>query len=200
MSSHDKRGNARALDDDEIRKIMRNGTILAVSAILFMGVMTLLVHTEAIRLYPSNMSVEMVKGYAGRVEFTLRYQTLLVFWLSYMILHTIHGRMTKKALNPLIEATEQHVQMRKNILTNSLESIVISVFSQLIFVSFATPESILKVIPLINIIQFVGRIGFLLGYPLLRSFGFTCTLIPNLYLTVHNLFHFGSFVGLYWTW
>lgn len=194
MPSDDR---ARSMTNEELRKIRQNGAILAASSIVFMGILTLLVHYDGVKLYPSTMTEEILKGFAARVEYALRYQTLLAFYLLFNIMATIFGRLTRGALNPLDEKTETRVQREKNILTNSFESIVLSVFSQLIFVSFAAPGCILKCIPLINVLHFVGRIAFHIGYPLKRSFGYSATIIPTTVLNFYNLYKFVSFLGLY---
>lgn len=198
MSSHDKRTvYNRPLSIEEEKKVFKVGAVLATSSLIFMIGFALLVHYDIVRLHPSNTTAETIHGYAGRVEFTLRYQTLLVFWLVFNTLATIYGRITTKAFNPLEEKSEQRVQLFKNVLTNSFESVITSVFSQLIFVSFATPPTILKVIPLVNIIQFVGRVTFFAGYPLKRAFGFCTTFVPTIWLTAYNVYKFGSFLGAY---
>lgn len=197
MAHSDYKSYNRPLSPEDEQRLKRHGGILAVLAAVFMVAMTLLVHTGAIRLHPSTVNEEMIRGYAGRVEFTVRYQTLLVAWLTFNIFATIFGRLTRRALNPLDEKSEEHVQIHKNILTNSYEQIALSVFSQLIYISFASPECILKTIPLVNIIQFIGRITFFAGYPFKRSFGFFCTMVPTLVLVAYNLYKFFSFMGLY---
>lgn len=179
------------------QRVIKVGFVLSASALLFMLGLALLVYKDFVRFYPSNMRAETLKGFASRMEYALRYQTLLVFWLMFNILITIYGRLTTKALNPLDETTEDNVQLLKNVLTNSFESVVVSVFSQLIFISFAEPELILTTIPLINIIQFIGRVAFFAGYPLHRAFGYQCTIIPNLILNIYNMYRLGSFVGIY---
>lgn len=197
MSQHEHKSQNRSMSQEETKRIMRNGSILAGLSVVFMTIMTLLVHFDAIRLYPSNVNAEIIKGYAGRVEFTLRYQTLLVFWLMINVITTIYGRLSTMAINPLDDRSEPKVQGHKNILTNSFEQIFLSVFAQLIFASFAAPECILKTIPLVNIIQFIGRVTFFAGYPLKRSFGFLCTWIPTFFLILYNMYKFMSFLGLY---
>ena len=187
----------RPLAPEEMKRMVKIGAILFVSSIIFMGGLSLLVHFDTIRLYPSSMNAEMLKGYAARIEYTFRYQTLLAIWLMFNIFATVHVRLTQKAINPLDEKSEQKVQLMKNVLTNSYEQIVLSVLAQLIYVSFASPECILKVIPLVNVIQFVGRIGFFVGYPFKRSFGFSCTMIPTIALIFYNTYKFVSFLGLY---
>lgn len=182
---------------EESKRIMKTAIVLVVSALIFMVGLALLQGYDVLKLHPAHTTPESLKGFAARVEYALRYQTLLVFWLLFNIYATIYGRITTKALNPLEERTEQRVQLFKNILTNSFESVAVSVFSQLIFVSFAEPSRILHVIPYVNIVQFIGRVAFFAGYPYKRAFGFQCTILPNTILAIYNLYKFGSFIGIY---
>ena len=174
--------------------MFRNGAILSAAAFLFMGLFTLLVHLETIKLYPASMTVETVRGFSFRIEYALRYQTLLVTWLLFNVMATIFGRLSTKAINPLDSSSEENVQVHKNILTNTVEQTLVSVFAQLIFVSFASPEAVLKFIPLINIIFFIGRIAFFFGYPLKRALGFQMTVVPTIVLVIYNFVKFFSFI------
>lgn len=197
MSTEGKTRYNRPLTTFDEKKMKKVGGVLVVSALIFMVGLGLLVHYDHLVLAPKGVGVEALKVFAGRAEYALRYQTLLVFWLLINVLLTIYGRLTTKAFNPLDERTEQNVELFKRILSNSFEQITISVFSQLTFVSFAEPVTILKFIPLINIVQFVGRVSFMAGYPNYRAFGFFCTFVPNIVMILYNLFSLGSFVGLY---
>lgn len=187
----------RPLSVSEQKKMIKTGAVLVSAAMIFMVGLALLVHYELVSLAPKEMKVETLKSFANRIEYALRYQTLLVFWLLVNVLITIYGRFTTRALNPLDETTEQEVEVFKRILTNSFEQIIISVLAQLTFVSFAEPLTVLKFIPYINIVQFVGRVAFLAGYPLYRGFGFNCNAVPNIVLVCYNLYSLGSFIGLY---
>lgn len=184
----------RSLTPEEEKQVFKTGFILASGAIIFMLVSLGLVASELISLYPEKMNAEKLKGFATRVEYTLRYQTLLVTWLLVNVLITIYGRITTRALNPLDEKTETSVLMINRILSNSFESIIISVLLQLTFVTFAEPATVLKYIPLINIIQLVGRLTFFAGYPLKRAFGYMCTLWPNIIMCVFNVYKLAEFV------
>lgn len=198
MSTEDNRKSYnRPMTADDRRQFMKVGAVLATAALIFQVGLYLLVNFETVNLYPKQMTAENLKGFSSRIEYALRYQTLLIFWLLFNVFATIYGRLTTKAINPLDEKTEERVQIFKNVLTNSFESVVISVFSQLIFVSFAEPMTVLKMIPLINIVQFVGRVAFFAGYPMQRAFGFNCTVLPNVILNCYNLYRLGSFVGFY---
>ena len=121
----------------------------------------------------------------------------MYFWLVFNIQAVIYARITKKAFNPLVDSTEKHVQQYKNILTNSFEQIVISSFLQLAFVSFADHSYTWKLIPAINIVQFVGRIAFFLGYPYYRTFGMSLTTTPNIVLAIYNMYKLGAYLSLY---
>lgn len=148
-------------------------------------------------MYPSTIKEGALKGFNARAEFALRYQTLLYAWLVFNIMAVIYVRVTKKALNPLVDSTEKHAQEMKNILTNSYEQIVVSSIAQLIFVSFAGETYTMKLIPAINFVQFIGRMTFFAGYPYYRTFGMMCTLFPNVALICYNLFKLGSYLGVY---
>lgn len=179
---------------DEDRAIFRKAGFLSVCAILLVMSLGLLVHYDKVQLHPSNTTPEMLKGFSARIEYSLRFQTLYVTWLMFNVFATIHGRMRNMALNPLVESTEAPMLGLKNILTNSFEQFIISAFSQLILVSFAMPETVLRVIPLVNILQLIGRITFFIGYPKLRSFGMVCTLIPNAVMVGYNLYRLVGFM------
>lgn len=171
--------------------------VLSVAGILFCAGFFLLVHYDLVQLYPSGWTHEMLKGFALKAEFSIRYQTLLMFWLLFNIFVTMFARTKTQALNPLDGDTEQRVQIFKNILTNSYESILLSSISQLIFTSYADSATVLRYIPLVNILMFIGRVTFFAGYPLKRGFGMICTLIPNSILCYYNMYKFGQFVGFY---
>lgn len=197
MSTEGRKSYTRPVTGEEERKLIKIASVAIASAITFMVVLALLIHFEHISLAPKDVKAESLRGFASRAEYAIRFQVLLVFNLLFNIFFTIYGRITTKAYNPLAEETEQHVELFKRILANSFEQTVLSVFTQLAFVSFAEPETVLKFIPYINIVQFVGRIAFFAGYPMHRAFGFNCTFTPTIILNVYNLYKFGSFIGLY---
>lgn len=181
----------------EIARIRNIATFAFVLSIAFLSGVYYVVMNDIVRLYPSSIREELLKGFNSRAEYALRYQTLLLAWLVFNVNSVIYVRLTRKALNPLIESTEKHAQMQKNILTNSFEQIVLSVFLQLAFASFADPSFAMRIIPAINVVQFIGRIAFFLGYPWYRTFGVSLTMSPNLFLVSYNLYKMGSYLGLY---
>lgn len=167
------------------------------TSIVFMGGVFYLAFMDIIKFYPNSIKMESLRGFNSRGEFALRYQTLLYGWLVFNVYSVMFVRVTKTALNPLVESTEKHTHSIKNILANSFEQIVISSFLQFGFVSFADPALTMKLIPVINMTQLLGRIFFFLGYPLYRTFGFSLTMMPNTALFCYNFFKFGAYLGLY---
>lgn len=171
-------------------------TVYLLSTLTVIGAIYFAVH-DVLRLYPKTITVDTLRGFNARAEFSLRYQTLLYLWLIFNIHSVIYVRLTKKALNPLVETTEKHAQAQKNILTNSFEQIMISSFVQLAFCSFADAKLCMQIIPAMNVIQFVGRIAFFLGYPLYRTLGMTLTMLPNMIMLGYNLYNFGAYLNFY---
>lgn len=171
--------------------------VLGTAGTIFCAGFIMLVYYDLIQLYPSGWTHEMLKGFALKAEFSIRYQSLLMFWLLFNICITMFARNKTQALNPLNQETELRVQIFKNILTNSYESILLSSISQLIFTSYADSATVLKYIPLVNILMFIGRVAFFAGYPLKRGFGVICTLIPNTALCCYNMLKLIQFLGFY---
>lgn len=173
------------------------GTGLLACAAVLQAIVAAFVHSDVIKLHPSTVTEKSLKEFPARIEYAFHYQTLLALWLLFNVMTTMFKRAASGAMNPMDETTEVRVKSIKAVLTNSLESIVLSVLLQLIFVSFAAPGCVLKCIPLINIIQFFGRITHYAGYPMYRGFGFSLTLMPNLLMAGYNLYKFGAFLQLY---
>lgn len=187
----------KPLKSSELARLKQVATFAFVVALTFLGGVFYLVLNDKLKLYPHNINLESLRGFSSRAEYAFRYQTLLVAWLTFNVHSVIFARLTRKAINPLVESTERHAQEQKNILTNSFEQIVLSCLLQLTFVSFAEHSYTLKFIPAINLVQFIGRIAFFFGYPLYRTFGFTLTMLPNTLLTAYNLYKLGSYLSFY---
>lgn len=193
-----KASSARPIRGSELARLMRIAAFAFIASLIIIAGVYYLVMNDLLVLYPKSVKLDTMKGFNLRAEYTLRYQTLLYLWLIINIHMVIYVRITKKALNPLVESTEKHAQKFKNILTNSFEQILLSCFLQLAFVSFADTHSYtLKLIPAINIVQFVGRIAFTVGYPYYRTLGVSLSMTPNLLMLIHNLYKLGSYLDLY---
>lgn len=122
--------------------------------------------------------------FSTKMEFSARYWILPLIWFKINIWLVIAKRVPSRAVNPL-GGHERIVEAVKNVLTNSLEQLVASLLMQISLVSYLTGNEVVKYIPLINILFFVGRVTYFLGYPKFRTFGFLTTSIPT---TVGTLF------------
>lgn len=180
-----------------MEKLYKIAVLAMLASWLFMGAVFYLCVNDSLKLYPKTVTEESLQSFTSRAEYSLRYQTLLYLWLVFNVQHVIYVRLTKKAINPLVDNTEKFALEAKNILTNSFEQTLISSFVQLIFCSFAGPSTVMKFIPVVNMVQFLGRITFFLGYPNYRSFGVSLTMWPSMLMLIFNAYHFGSFLGLY---
>lgn len=129
-------------------------------------------------------------SFASKLEFTARYWILPVFWITFNILTVISRRIIHpSALNPLASG-EMYTRREQNILRNSLEQIVISIISQVIMLTYLEGEQVSRLIPMINVLFFVGRITFWIGYPLYRTFGFVLTFLPSFLMVFFSLYRF----------
>lgn len=178
----------------EDRQWAKKHTLISLGSIVFMVVFGLLVHYEHIRLHPSVVTEGKLETLLPRIEFTLRYQSLQLLWLMFNVFAVIHRRIKHISINPLDSNIEVNIQANKNTLTNSLESIFISIVSQLIFITFAEAKTVLKFIPFFNILMLISRITFFAGYPFYRGFGVQSTLVPNTFLVCYNAIKLVSFL------
>lgn len=188
------------------RRIKLNLLASFVAACFITGVVFLAVY-DLVKFYPKMLTPISLKGYSSRAEYALRYQVLQLFWLLCNTYFVTYGKYLVRPRNLLASPTkdklpndaETKIRLKelRNVLNNSFEQLFISFFSQLIFVSFAQPDVILKLIPVINIIQLFGRIAFFAGYPKYRGFGFTLSILPNTGLVFYAVYRLGIFVKLY---
>lgn len=91
--------------------------------------------------------------------------------------------ISKRANSPAMLPTSGHehrTELAKNIFLNSLEQFVILFASQLVLVTYLTGKQTLNVIPTLNLLFFVGRVLFFLGYPKYRTLGMALSMWPTL--------------------
>lgn len=187
----------RPIVGEDWKKLFKVASASMAAAFAFMSIIFVLAYNNILKLYPSDMYAAELGTYMDRVQYAIRYQTLLILWLIINVHLVMYVRLTKKAVNPLTASTEHHCQAVKAVLTNSCEQILISLFAQLMVISYASPMTVLTMIPAINVVQFIGRVAFYFGYPIYRSFGMMLTLLPNTIMIFYGLFKFGDFINLY---
>ncbi|KAI1279040.1 hypothetical protein HDE_14117 [Halotydeus destructor] len=147
-----------------------------------------LVNTGVLKLGGATQAATL-KNFSAKAEFTVRYWILPMVWIVLAIFNVGRGRGKHNALNPLT-ANEPLVQVQKNILTNSIEQTLFTFGVQLSMLPYLTADQVLKFIPLINVLFFVGRFLFAIGYPNYRSTGFGMTHFPTLFACMWTFYKF----------
>lgn len=121
---------------------------------------------------------ESMKTFSDKLEFTIKYWIFGLIWLYFYIHVVIMKRITSGALVPNT-TVEYRVANAKSILTNSFEQMFVSLLAQSVAIVYLTPAQVINVIPLANILFYIGRIAFWLGYPKFRTLGVVVTGAPN---------------------
>ncbi len=177
-NSSESKNKLTEKERQEIKAIWaRNLPLMAVSwAVL--GIVAYALLNNKINLNQYNKTPpQNLTDIGPRIKFVLQSSTLSVVWLAFCMFNVGLRRSFTPAINPLA-GHEKRTEAAKNIFTNSLEQFTMSIFSQLILVTYLEPKVILNVIPVINLLFIVGRITFWLGYPTRRAFGFNLTNMP----------------------
>ena len=167
------------------------GGLLVVAAVILCFTLTIMAHTGRLKiLYPRN-AINLVT-FSEKLEFASRYWILGLFVLYFTTHVVIFKRFISKAINPL-SGHEYLVEADVKINTNSYEMFVYNVFAQTTLMTCLDNHKILVIIPLMNVLFFVGRILFWLGYPKYRAFGMTLSMIPasmGMFYALNEFVHF----------
>lgn len=179
------------VDPAEKKRLMTVAGFLFVSALLFMGSSYYLVSRGKLNI-SGPVKPQELSSFEDRLRYTLRFQALGVGTLILCVFNVIRARASYDALNPL-QGPEQKTQGAKNVFQNTLEQFLISVMNQYIMIVYLEPVLILRYIPLVNYWFAIGRVAFMLGYPMKRTFGFAIGFLPSLIMTGFNIFKFVQF-------
>jgi len=181
----------------EDRRVIKLCLIGTSSSVLVMSVLAFLVFGNYLNLSGHvNDSQLWDASYYHRLEFAMRYQVIGAGWLLFSVIYVMAKRMTTRAFDPLTSRDSTSLTIAKNNLSNSVEQFLCSMMAQIIALSYLDETCVLKVIPLVNLYFLIGRIGFLLGYPIYRDFGISCSFIPTTVLMTYNAFAFLRFIFL----
>ncbi|RWS01268.1 hypothetical protein B4U79_15261, partial [Dinothrombium tinctorium] len=127
--------------------------------------------SESIASHPNSNLLRLTDFYS-KLAFTFKYQTLAILSLFICIVNVI----TKRALNPSarnpLSGNEKYTEAAKNILQNTVEQYLLHLILQLILITYIDGSTVVKMIPLMSWSFFIGRLAFMIGYPLHREFGF----------------------------
>ncbi|XP_054153705.1 uncharacterized protein LOC128952346 [Oppia nitens] len=172
-------------DNDKSPKKQREPKPKGAGALMAVGMAFLAI--VAFGLYSGRLNINQFQGtradtlkqIAPRLQFVLRNLTPGLLFLLFSIIYVGIQRGAKGAENPA--AGRDHlIQLPKNILQNTIEQLLLSVFAQLILVTYLNPGQVLNVIPVMNGLFFVGRVLFFIGYPNYRGLGFQLSAFPSM--------------------
>jgi len=179
-----------------VKTFLRNIHLGMLASLVFVGTVTWVVWTGRVNL-AGNVTAEKLTGFGVKSEFVFRYQILSVLWLLFNVQAVIYNRLkVPQALDPL-SGHESATQANRNILQNSVEQLLITLITQLSVISYLSGYYVIRVIPLMNLFYFIGRIAFFIGYPRYRTFGFITTQVPPLIAAAFAAYRFGTHLGIY---
>lgn len=101
----------------------------------------------------------------------------------------MNSRRAAKAANPLA-GNEDKIQVSKNVLSNTVEQLVLTIILQITSLHYLTPVQVLNIVPLFNALFLIGRILFWIGYPKRRSLGFALNITPCLIMVLFAGYQF----------
>ena len=128
------------------------------------------------------------QSFASKLEFTARYWILGGIWILFSMCHVMLKRMFS-GFDPL-SGSETLIAKSNNILRNSIEQLFLSIIVQVSAITYFSGEEVLRCIPIVNAMYFVGRIAFWFGYPKYRTFGFCLTIFPTTLLCMYSVYKF----------
>jgi hypothetical protein len=122
-----------------------------------------------------------------RVTYALRLQ---LPGLLALLISVLHVGSIRYSGGQKLSDNDSRLKLARRILTNTVEQLLLSAGSQIILATYL-PEDRLKILPLIAVTFFVGRLTFLIGFlyaPHFRSFGFTLTIVPTIGALGYDLY------------
>jgi len=123
----------------------------------------------------SNELVDMI----SILNFCSKYWVGHSMILGIAIYNVIIKRVITWSINPLYD-NDHSLDIANRILRNTCEQVLFSIVTQLAIIPHLHGHEIVIYIPLINLLWFVGRIFYTIGYPNYRIFGWGMSFYPHL--------------------
>lgn len=165
----------------EYNKIMH---VLAILAGLVFTAATFGFYYGVIDLTPAGVVLDT---FEQRIAFTLKYIGVQLAWIVLLMYYVIWQRLETPALDPT-NGWEEHVQVAKNMLTNSIEHSAVFTFALLTMSIELDAVMVGRMVPGLTAIFMAGRVAFWLGYPRYRAFGFGLSNFPILVALSVNMY------------
>jgi len=173
----------------------RRGLFLTAFATAFLSFFVYLV-IDDILTFSGPMKAQDLSDFASRLKFLFRFQTLNLFWLMFCMYWVISKRMGTPAVERVIEYDHLTALAQRHF-TNTIEQYLMSLLSQLILITYLDASNIIRYIPAINVLFFIGRFTFWIGYPKHRTFGFMINNFALLATVAYNLYKFGQLYKIF---
>ena len=162
------------------------GFLTGLSSLIVFG---WLVFSDHLVLTPGGVTESSLTTFNQRFEFCCRWWTLIATWLVLNVYVVIGCRaVSRKYLIDPLSGSTNAINVTNTILRNSMEQALVYVLLQLSMLPKISPSMAIKLIPFVNLIWFVGRIGFAVGYPRFRGIGNGMTFTLVLPLTVYAIY------------
>lgn len=132
-----------------------------------------------------------------RLVFALRLQVLPLLTILIAIFNISRMRFRNPGAKNPLSGNEHLIQVSLKIANNTIEQFLLHLGNQLILATYL-PEDKLRLLPLLAIYFFLGRITFLIGYSMnhnYRAYGFLLTFIPTFGAIGYNIY-FMATLGL----
>ena len=188
-SSNGNAGTVKKTKQVMVRGVPANTYRLRVAGgiaagIVVIGVLSWLLSTNRLSL-SGNVKADQVSGLGSKLEFTFKMLALPLIWVLGSNATVCLLRLIRvQAIDPL-NYREELIEVPVNVLSNSIEQLILTAFGQLAVVIHLNGPEIVRIIPLVNFLFIIGRTAYALGYPKWRSFGFTLTALPSALLIVY---------------
>lgn len=142
--------------------------------------------------------------FADKLEFTVKYFTLPAVWLVWNIIY-VEVRRIQVGAGLDVHATPEgkHVNnfdIGQRVLANSVEQVLVSVTTQLALTAIVDGYTLVRTIPILNFLWFIGRVFYFLGYPKYRCFGWPLTFYSIAAASLYTLYAFVRFFLFYSRW
>lgn len=156
------------------------GLVAGVGSMVFVIKAMLMAYNNELNILSSagiKVNAGQLQTFSDKLEFTVKYWTPGLVWLYFYIHVVIVRRFMTGALIPNT-TIEYLVANQRSILTQSIEQFLFAVVTQMAALPYLTGGQIVNIIPLANLLFFVGRLFFWIGYPKFRTLGVVTTMAP----------------------
>ena len=130
---------------------------------------------------------EDLTNFGDVLKFTFRFWSFIGIILLISIYNVVYQRLTNWSINPLMDINSS-VDKANRILYNTCEQLLLAIISQLELITHLSASQVITVIPTLNMVWFVARILFIIGYPDYRIFGFVCGAVPHIVGLVYSMY------------